>query len=295
MPDEARIAALPRRELTMPDGAVLSLIDTGSGRPFLILPSWSNSAAQYHHQVAEFARDHRVIAVDVRAGGLSAKVDYGLRISRFSADLREIIGQLDLADVILMGHSMGCSIIWSYLDLYGPADVAALVLVDQAPTQLIQPQWTHAEALAYGATQTPQDIFDFAARFAAPNGVEWTWERYKPLFTATFPLAEYEWAVRECLKMPRQLAAKLFLDHAMRDWRDVISRIRLPSLVVGAEKSVFPVESQRWIASQIPGARLEIFSERDGGSHFMCFENPVRFNAIVRDFLERAVRAPARR
>jgi pimeloyl-ACP methyl ester carboxylesterase len=81
------------------------------------------------------------------------------------------------------------------------------------------------------------------------------------------------------------LAATLFLDHATRDWRDVIARIRLPTLVVAAEMSIFPSESQEWIARQIPGARLEIFAEKDGGSHFMCFENPTRFNAVVRDFL----------
>jgi len=84
MPDEARIAALPRRTLVMNDGAELSIIDAGSGPPLIILPSWTNSAAQYHHQVTAFAADRRVLAVDVRAAGLSAKVDYGLRVSRFS-------------------------------------------------------------------------------------------------------------------------------------------------------------------------------------------------------------------
>jgi non-heme chloroperoxidase len=285
MPDTARIAALPRRRLTMSDGAELSVIDLGSGPALIILPSWTNSAAQYHHQITELARDHRVIAVDVRAGGLSAKVDFGLRISRFSADLREICVELAIGHRVLMGHSMGCSIIWSYLDLFGSDEIDALILVDQAPTQLIQPEWSEAEALCYGATQTAAEVFQFAARFAAPDGVEWTWQRYRPLFTSTFPADEFDWAVRESLQMPRKLAAKLFLDHAMRDWRDVISRIRLPTLVVGAEKSVFPVASQEWIARQIPGARLEVFPEKDGGSHFMCFENPARFNAIVRDFL----------
>jgi non-heme chloroperoxidase len=230
MPDEAQIAALPRRTVVMNDGAELNVIDLGSGPPLIILPSWTNSAAQYHHQVTEFAADHRVLAVDVRAGGLSAKVDYGLRISRFSADLHEICDQLALDRFILMGHSMGCSIIWSYLDLFGPDPVDALILVDQAPTQLIQPWWSEEEALSYGATQTADDVFQFAARFAAPDGVEWTWKRYKPLFTRTFPPDEFDWAVRESLQMPRQLAATLFLDHAMRDWRDVITRIRLPTL-----------------------------------------------------------------
>jgi non-heme chloroperoxidase len=285
MLDESRIAALPRRTVVMNDGAELSVIDLGSGPALIILPSWTNSAAQYHHQVADFAADHQVLAVDVRAGGLSAKVDYGLRISRFSADLREICDHFALDRFILMGHSMGCSIIWSYLDLFGPERVDALILVDQAATQLIQPWWSKEEALSYGATQTADDVFQFAARFAAPDGVEWTWQRYRPLFTKTFPPDEFDWAVRESLQMPRKLAATLFLDHAMRDWRSIITRIRLPTLVVGAEMSVFPAVSQEWIARQIPGARLEIFAEKDGGSHFMCFENPIRFNGVVRDFL----------
>jgi non-heme chloroperoxidase len=285
MPDEARIAALPRRTLVMNDGAELSIVDAGSGSPLIILPSWTNSAAQYHHQVTEFAPDHRVLAVDVRAGGLSAKVDYGLRVSRFSADLREICDQLAFDTFILMGHSMGCAIIWSYLDLFGPDRVDALIFVDQPPTHLIQPWWSKEEALSYGAVQTAEDILQFAAGFAAANGVDWTWKKYRPLFTKTFPQDEFDWAVRESLKMPRKLAATLFLDHATRDWRDVIARIRLPTLVVAAEMSIFPSESQEWIARQIPGARLEIFAEKDGGSHFMCFENPTRFNAVVRDFL----------
>ena len=91
--------------------------------------------------------------------------------------------------------------------------------------------------------------------------------------------------VSEILKMPRRHAASLMLDHATRDWRDVIAQIRLPTLVVGARQSVFPAESQAWIAKQIPGARLEIFEADEGGSHFMCMENPARFNAIIREFL----------
>ena len=151
-----------------------------------------------------------------------------------------------------------------------------------------------AEARSYGAVQTADDILQFAAGVAASDGDDdWKWTTYRPLFTKTFPRDEFDWAVRESLKMPRKLAAALFLDHATRDWRDVIARIRLPTLIVAAEMSLFPAESQASIAGQIPGARLEIVAEKDGGSHFMCFENPVRFNALVRDFLA-GLRSPRR-
>jgi non-heme chloroperoxidase len=41
-----------------------------------------------------------------------------------------------------------------------------------------------------------------------------------------------------------------------------------------------------WIASQIPGARLRIFTREEGGSHFMFLENPDLFTAVLRDFLK---------
>ena len=61
----------------------------------------------------------------------------------------------------------------------------------------------------------------------------------------------------------------------------MIKRVRRPTLVVGAEASIFSAESQRWIAAQIPGAEVEIFKAGEGGSHFMCYENPSKFNALV--------------
>ena len=91
--------------------------------------------------------------------------------------------------------------------------------------------------------------------------------------------------VRDGAADPGFVAADLLMDHCMLDWRDVIRRIDRPTLVVGGAKSIFPAQSQEWIAAQIPGARVSIFAEEEGGSHFMFYENPQAFNALVRDFL----------
>jgi non-heme chloroperoxidase len=275
-----------RRTVVTNDGAGLSVIEAGDGRPFVILPAWTNAACEYGPQIENLARDHRVFAVDMRGHGESEKAAHGYRVSRLAADLNDVLTALNLGDVVLMGHSMGCSVIWGYLDLYGPARVGALVLVDQAATQLIQPWWSAEERLAFGCGQTPEELFAMCASLAGPDGERFTDELFTGVFTASFPKSVVQAVVREVLKMPRRHAAELMLDHATRDWRDVIATIRLPTLVVGAEASVFPAESQQWIARQIPGAEVEIFEASDGGSHFMCLENPARFNARVRAFLD---------
>ena len=96
---------------------------------------------------------------------------------------------------------------------------------------------------------------------------------------------ELLWFAREICKLPRRHAADLLYDHCGLDWRDAIRQVRRPTLVVGAEASIFSAESQAWIAAQIPGAELEIFAANEGGSHFMNYENPSKFNALVEAFL----------
>lgn len=269
-------------------GVRLSVIDVGRGAPLVIMPAWSNAAVEHWRQIIDFARDHRVIAIDMRGHGESEKVAHGYRVCRLAAELRDVLTNLDLETAALMGHSMGCSVIWAYLDLFGDRRANRLILVDQAATQLIQPWWTAEERQAFGCRDTPEDLFAFCAGLAGADGDRFTSDLFLGPFTPAFDAVEAEVIVGDILKMRRRHAAALMLDHATRDWRDAIRRIALPSLVVGARKSVFPPESQAWIAEQIPGARLAIFEEEEGGSHFMCFENPEKFNVRVREFLDAA-------
>lgn len=285
-PDEVEALKGQRRAVVTNDGVRLSVIDVGQGPPLVILPAWTNAAIEYWRQIVDFARDHRVIAVDMRGHGESDKPEHGYRIGRFAADLEGLLADLELRDAVLMGHSMGCSVIWAYLDLYGSGRVARLILVDQAATQLVQPWWSQEQRLEFGCRDTAEELFAFCASLAGTEGERVTRDLFLGLFTPCFPKADAEAIVEEILKMPRRHAASLMLDHATRDWRDVIGRIRLPTLVVGARQSVFPADSQAWIASRIPGAKLAIFDVDDGGSHFMCMENAARFNELVRDFLD---------
>jgi non-heme chloroperoxidase len=72
----------------------------------------------------------------------------------------------------------------------------------------------------------------------------------------------------------------------MTDWRDVFATIDVPTLLIAGEASFFKVSALRWIHTQIPGSRLEVFGAEEGGSHFMFMENPVKFNAVLRKFLQ---------
>ena len=273
------------------DGTALHFIEAGpksGARPLLMIPGWSQSAAEFGRQMDELSRDRRVIAVDMRGHGESEKPAQGYRIGQLAADLADVLDALQLTDAVVLGHSMGSSVIWSYIEAYGPARLAGAVFVDQAAACVGRPEWDGATRKTAGVL-LPEPAAEGKAyeKIRTTDTVAGLADFLSFMFTKAMPRAELEWIAAENLKMPRQYAADLHWDHVMRDWRGLIATLRLPALVIGGAASFFPPESQRWIAAQIPGATCEVFGADEGGGHFMFWENARRFNAVVRGFLDR--------
>ena len=113
------------------DGVRIHYLEAGEGDPVVLLPGFSQSALEFDKQITDLSRDYRVIAMDHRGHGRSDKPAYGYRVSRLAADLRDLLDDLQLSEVVLLGHSLGCSVIWSYWDLFGGDRISRLILVDQ--------------------------------------------------------------------------------------------------------------------------------------------------------------------
>jgi non-heme chloroperoxidase len=271
--------------VTTSDGVRLCYLEAGAGKPILMIPGWSQTAEQFRHQIDGLSDRYRVIALDMRGHGESDKPEFGYRISRLAKDVRDTIEALALDEVNILGHSMGCSVIWSYYDLYGPDRLAKLLLVDQMPMIAANPAWSDEERIASGAIFTPQSLYETINALAGPDGVETTRSFIGAMVTSSIPEGVKEWIIERNLRMPRQHAATLLYNHSTQDWRDLIPRLGLPTLVVGGRVSTVPWRSQEWIAAQVQGARLEIFEEEEGGNHFMFIEGHEKFNAIVADFV----------
>ncbi len=274
-----------RGEVTTNDVVRLRYVEAGAGRPLVLVHGWSQAAALFRQQLAGLADGYRVIAYDQRGHGESDKPAFGYRIARLAKDLNEFLTALDLHGVAALGHSMGCSVLWCYWDLFGAERLAKLILVDQPPFLTDNPAWSPAEREAAGATTSAEERIAAHNRLAASTGEEPIRERIERMTTSGFDPAVKAWIVAHNLKMPRSAAAELYLNHGAQDWRDVIPRITLPTLVVGGRASPIPWRSQAWIHQQIPGSRLEVFEEDEGGGHFPFVENPTKFNRLVADFL----------
>jgi pimeloyl-ACP methyl ester carboxylesterase len=99
----------PYARLGPPEAPVkLFYEESGSGRPLLLIHGFGASTFTWRHIAPDLARDHRVIAVDLKGFGQSDK-PFDSRYSVY--DQAELLIQLiegkDLRDLTLVGHSYG--------------------------------------------------------------------------------------------------------------------------------------------------------------------------------------------
>jgi len=118
------------KHFTTNDGVRLHYLEAGSGKPLVLIHGWSQCAEEFKHQIAGLSDRYRVIAIDQRGHGDSEKPGFGYRIQRLAKDLQDLLVSLNLQDVTVLGHSIGCSVIWCYWDLFGSDRLAKIVLVD---------------------------------------------------------------------------------------------------------------------------------------------------------------------
>lgn len=268
------------QEFTTSDGARISYEDRGRGRPLVLLSGWSCSTAFFRKNIEPLAKECRVIPVDFRAHGESQKIEYGHRVSRYARDLDELIDFLGLDRVVLLGWSMGAAVIWSAVELFGSARLAGQVCVDQAPRQYYSEDWRwgqpgcyDAESLAVLTTRLQYD----PAGVARGVVLGCLGDTYVPQDE------EVEFLASEICKCPPQVRADIMTDHTHLDWRDLLPRMTVPTLVcVGRQSKVFPNEGTKYVGEHIPGART-VFFEKSG--HMPFYEEPEAFNRAVLGFI----------
>lgn len=264
------------------DGVELFYVDKGQGKPLVMIAGWTCTHNFFKKNIDELSKSCRVIGLNMRAHGDSEKVMWGHRISRYAKDVKDTIEALGLEGVTLLGWSMGASIIWSYIELFGNEHLAGHVSVDQSPRQYYNETWRwgqpgcyDAEALAILTVRLEYDPKS-NARGLVPACMG---DVYKPT------PEEIEYLASEIDKCPPKVRADIMADHTHLDWRDLFPQIKLPVLVcVGRQSKVFPWQGSAYVGENISGAKT-VFFEQSG--HMLFWEEPEKFNKVVSEFVNR--------
>ncbi len=267
------------------DGAELHYIDEGSGKTIILIHGWGCSAELYKYQIKALKDSYHVVAVDLRGHGESKTPGHGFSISRFAKDIYELICSLGDEKVILCGHSMGCSIIWSFIELFGEDKLNKIILIDEDPVIIDCPWWTTEEKQNYGGLFSWQAIVDTVAALKGENGIDTAVALLGSLFTENADENLKNWAVENFKKGAAADNASLIFNHAMNDWSALIPQISVPSLVFGGKMSAMNYKSMEWVGKAIKNSVTYIMEEKS--SHFMFIENPDEFNKVMLDFLSK--------
>lgn len=94
------------------DGIEISYSVSGDGETALVfVHGWSCDKSYWKHQVGKLGHDYKFVLIDLAGHGESGTERKDYKIELFGDDVVSVISHLDLKKVILIGHSMGGSVI----------------------------------------------------------------------------------------------------------------------------------------------------------------------------------------
>ena len=269
------------RRVELP-GATVNYVELGEGEPILFVHGISGSWQNWLENLPHFARGRRAIALDLPGFGASPMPSWPIEMPAYGQLIHDFCEKLGIEGGAIVGNSMGGMIAVEAVTA-APGRFEQLVLVAAAG---ILNTWHPEER----AVATALAWKTFGPHFGDRGRWIVTHPRARQIVFGPF------------VRYPNRLRADLLFEqidsgleraegfgdalHAAirHDMRGELSEIEIPTMVLwGQSDRVIPVSAALSYHRRIPHSRLEIF-ERTG--HVPQLERPLRFNAVVDEFLE---------
>lgn len=233
--------------------------------------------------ICHFARDHRVIAMDLPGFGRSEMPEWDISIENYGRWLFEFAGRLGVEGATVIGNSMG-GFIGAEAAVRFPERVERLVLVSSA---IFWQEYRRAKPLASLAALTDATAARAAVAVTRAGAMR-PRLRQVSLLAAGFRyphLLSREMQI-ELIRTARRTDGFAPGVQALASYplREELPLIQAPTLVVwGAHDTLVHVKHAHETARLIPNSETVIF-ERTG--HVAMIERPGRFNRVVSEFIE---------
>jgi pimeloyl-ACP methyl ester carboxylesterase/predicted glycosyltransferase len=267
----------------------------GTGEPtILLLPTWSIvQSRRWKMQIPYLARHHRVVTFDGRGCGRSDRPTDPAAYAdqEYAADAVAVLDATGTDAAVLVSVSRGAGYALS-MATSDPQRVLGAVFVGPAVHR--------ADLLPNAAAIAWDDELDAYAGWAKYNRHYWLrdWPGFAEFFMAAALNESHSTKQREdCVRWavddtdPQTIVAtqKAFYRALTPDLATRTAQVRCPALVVhGSDDQVVGLNGGKRLAEAL-GCELVIF---EGSGHLPDVREPVRFNQLVHDFVERIVPAP---
>jgi pimeloyl-ACP methyl ester carboxylesterase len=242
------------------------------GTPILLIHGLAGSSLTEWYQVApKLATDHRVILVDHRGHGLSARSDLRFEVAEDADDLVGVLDALEVSQVDVVGYSMG-GVIAQALALRNPGRVRKLVLMATFATHSKGYKWLRRigailtrgwERITGFGTSEVRSGYLIARGAVRRRHARWMW--------------------RETLRRDVESGAQATFALLRFDSRDWVGKLNVDTMVViPTADFLVPVSWQHELADAIADAKVV---EVEGAGHELVWTHADRVADELREFL----------
>lgn len=270
---------MSERYCELSDGGRMRVVEAGAGKPIVLIHGWPTNANAWRDQISALSNAHRVLAVDLRGFGASTPMSEP-SVARLAADVNELLAELAVDDVLVIGWSLGGLVVLSYLEQFGAERLRAVGIVDVSPKLLPAEGWESGRGTPFSI----EGLATWSGGWSSdPESV------VTEVYTMGFVdherhAAERDWLIAESMRADRATAMRTLLDAFEQDYRGVLAEITIPALLLfGAHSTSTTAHVRAFLAETIPNSTLVVF---ENSSHCLMFEEPTKFTETVDRFAQ---------
>ena len=255
----------------------------GTGTTVIFIHGWPLNHEMWEYQLTELPKHNlRCIAYDRRGFGKSDRTWEGYDYDTLASDLHELITQLNLTNVVLVGFSMGGGEIARYIGKYGSDRISKIIFISSVTPFRLKtddnPDGT--EKAAFDATiekiQTDRPAFlvEFAKKF---YGVDES--------NSAVSESILEWNQTLCLMSSAKATTDCVSSFSETDFRKDLSKIKVPTLIIhgDADKTVPIKVSGNKTAELIPHAKYIVYKD---AAHGLFITEKEKLNIDILHFIK---------
>jgi pimeloyl-ACP methyl ester carboxylesterase len=254
----------------------------GKGKPVIFIHGWPLNHEMWEYQLAELPKYNlRCIAYDRRGFGKSDSPWESYDYDTLASDLHELITQLNLSSVTLVGFSMGGGEVARYIGKYGTDKIEKVVFVSSVTPFRLKTadnpdgaaKETFDATILKIKTDRPALLAEFGKKF---YGVD---EKKEPVSKEIL-----EWNQMLCLNSSAKATVDCVRSFSETDFRDDLKKITIPVLIIhGDDDAIVPIDaSGDKTAALLPHATYKIYT---GAPHGLFITEKEKLNADLLEFI----------
>lgn len=246
----------------------------GSGDPTLVfVHGFGCDMESWREQFPFFAqKDFHMVFIDLPGFGMSDKPHVEYSFDFFAHAIKTVLDSLQIAEPILVGHSLGAPICRQVTRNY-PELIATLCKVDEAVSRF--------PADSVGRQQYLEETNGVVEMFASDSIQETLQLFISSLFQENTPQAVKDYAFGVMSQTPQYIALSTMRNFVNEPYWDETST-QIPTLAVVSKNSVIWDDNEAYLRQMFPNLT---YREMSDVSHFLMMERSDEFNQILFDFI----------